>query len=318
MPRAGKGDATSRCHSDGHTPIRLISQRWVHLELRSATILDVADRDSLRATFEVAADLYDRARPEYPDTLFDALIELTDARPGDHVLEIGCGTGQATRPLSARGLRITCLEIGARLAALARENLGQYEGVHVINESFEAWRPPLGTTYDLVIAATSWHWIDPVVKYRKAWELLRPGGNLAFWSATHVFPDGGDPFFHDLQEVYVEIGEGMAPEDTLARPSELSDDVAEIEATGLFERVSVRRFDWEIAYDAQGYIDLLETFSGHIAMQPWQRERLFAEIRQRLAARPDGRLRRHWGVVLHVARRRDDPQSVSHIARSEP
>ena len=68
--------------------------------------------------------------------------------------------------------------------------------------------------------------------------------------------------------------------------------------------VEIRQYDWEIAYDADGYIELLETFSGHIAMAPWQRERLYGEIRRRLAARPDGVLRRHWGAVLHIARRR--------------
>ena len=62
----------------------------------------------------------------------------------------------------------------------------------------------------------------------------------------------------------------------------------------------VGQYDWEVVYDADGYIDLLETFSGHIAMEPWQRERLYAEIRQRMAARADGRVRRHWGAVLHV------------------
>jgi hypothetical protein len=62
-----------------------------------------------------------------------------------------------------------------------------------------------------------------------------------------------------------------------------------------------------VRYDAEGYIDLLETFSGHIAMRPWQRERLYAEIRRRLAERPDGLLRRHWGAALHVASRIDGP-----------
>ena len=65
------------------------------------------------------------------------------------------------------------------------------------------------------------------------------------------------------------------------------------------------QFDWEVTYDAESYIDLLETFSGHIAMQPWQRERLYAEIRRRLGERPDGLLCRHWGAALHVAGRRD-------------
>jgi hypothetical protein len=86
-------------------------------------------------------------------------------------------------------------------------------------------------------------------------------------------------------------------------PAARKDDRAEIEATGLFDEITVRQFDWEIVYDADRYIDLLNTFSGHIAMQPWQRERLYGEVRRRLSARPDGRLRRHWGAALHVAHR---------------
>ena len=64
---------------------------------------------------------------------------------------------------------------------------------------------------------------------------------------------------------------------------------------------AVRHVDWETTYDADGYLALLDTFSGHIAMAPAARERLYGEIRRRLALRPDGRLRRHWGAVLHVA-----------------
>jgi hypothetical protein len=65
----------------------------------------------------------------------------------------------------------------------------------------------------------------------------------------------------------------------------------------------VRRFQWEIRYTAADYIRLLKTFSGHIAMEPWQRDRLYGEIRRRLALRPDGLVGRHWGGVLHVARK---------------
>ena len=74
--------------------------------------------------------------------------------------------------------------------------------------------------------------------------------------------------------------------------------------------VHVRHFDWEQVYDAEGYIELLNTFSGHIAMQAWQRDRLYGEIRRRLAARPDRSLRRHFGAVLHVARRREAAQGA--------
>jgi SAM-dependent methyltransferase len=61
-------------------------------------------------------------------------------------------------------------------------------------------------------------------------------------------------------------------------------------------------FDWTVDYGAEAYINLLRTFSGHIAMAPADRERLFTKIRQRLARRPSGTVRRGWGTVLHIAR----------------
>ncbi len=103
--------------------------------------------------------------------------------------------------------------------------------------------------------------------------------------------------------MYDEINEGMPPPAGFARPGELADSTAEIGASGLFTDVAVRLFDWEIRYTAESYIRLLKTFSGHITMADWQQDRLYGEIRRRLAARPDGQLRRHWGAVLHVARR---------------
>jgi len=151
------------------------------------------DRQRLAATFDSAADLYQQARPEYPQQLFDTLVEVAGLQPGDRLLEVGCATGKATLPLARRGYRITCIEIGAELAAAARGNLADFAHVDVV----------------------------------------------------------------------------------------------------------------ESAYDADGYLRLLDTFSGHIAMEPWQRDRLYGEIRRRLGQRVDGRLRRHWGAVLQVARRGD-------------
>jgi SAM-dependent methyltransferase len=264
-----------------------------------------AERERLRETFDRASDLYDRARPDYPDELIDRLVALSALQRGDLLLEIGCGTGKATLPLAKRGFRIICLELGTQLAAVARAKLSDHPDVRVRQGRFEDLEPPDGQHFDLVFAATAWHWVDPAVGYRKAWDLLRPAGHLAFWGATHVFPEGGDPFFFEIQDVYDEIGERLPPGTSWPKPGELDEQGSEIEASELFDVVDVSHFDWEIVYDADGYIDLLNTFSGHIAMQPQQRDRLYSEIRRRLAARRDGRLRRHWGAVLHIARRRE-------------
>jgi SAM-dependent methyltransferase len=261
-------------------------------------------RKRLRRTFESVAGQYQGARPEYPAALYDDLLAVTGLAPGDRILEIGCATGKATLPLARRGYGVTCIELGSDLAQAARANLAGYD-VSVVEGTFESFRPPAGGPFGLVFAATAWHWIDPAVRYQRAWAALRPGGHLAFWAAEHVFPDDGDPIFAELQHVYEEIGESRPSDAVRPRPGELQSEADGIEASGLFSVVQVRQFDWEVVYTAEQYIALLDTFSNHIAMADWQRERLFSWIRTTLAGRPDGTLRRHWGAVLHVARRRD-------------
>ena len=265
------------------------------------------DREFLRNTFDEAAATYERFRPSYPDALYNDLISLTNLETDSRLLEVGCGPGIATRPLARRGFKVTCLELGHELAELARQSLAEYD-VRVETVAFEHWIPP-PEPFDLVYAATAWHWIDPTVKYQRAWNVLRPGGHLAFWEALHVFPEGGDPFFKEIQDVYSSIlGESTALR--WPRPGELPENLDEIKSSGLFDVIAVRHYDWETIYTAEEYIGLLNTFSGHIAMADWQRDRLYSEIRRFLASRPanpecpSGSVRRHWGCVLRIARKR--------------
>ncbi|MGH9223954.1 MAG: class I SAM-dependent methyltransferase [Acidimicrobiales bacterium] len=178
---------------------------------------DAADRGRLAATFDSAAALYQRARPEYPQAICERLLEVTGLEPPARLLEVGCATGKATLPLARLGFRITALEPGAALAAAARANLCGYD-VDVVEARSEDWEPD-GAVFDLVFAATAWHWVDPGVRYSKAAAVLRPGGHLALWGARHVIPYSGDPFLGEIQAVYDEIGEGLPPGvgDTTAR-----------------------------------------------------------------------------------------------------
>jgi len=266
------------------------------------------DRRRLGTTFDRAAHLYQDARPDYPELLFDRLFELAGLEPGDRILEIGAGPGKATLPLTLarRGLQITAIEPGRSLAAQARVNLAGYP-VEVVETRFEDWTGGR-REYAAIVAATAWHWLDPGQRYKLADKALRPGGHLATWGAEHVFPPDGDSFFAEIQEVYDAIGEGLPEGAPRPAPGELPDRTAEIEASGLFDVVAIEHLDWTVDYDAEAYIRLLSTFSGHIAMPPERREQLFSEVRHRLSLRPSGQLRRGWGAVLHVARRREDPR----------
>jgi len=265
-----------------------------------------AGRRHLKTTFNEDAQLYDRARPKYPARLFDDLVALAGVERGARLLEIGCGTGQATVPMAERGFRITCVELGENLAAVARRNLAPYPKVRVITAPFEAWDAG-GERFDLVYASQAWHWLDPEVSYAKAAGLLSPRGALAINDVEHAFPADADRFFFDIQDVYGEIGEEY-PDDEWPPPlpEDVPDMREEIQATGLFGDFQSRRYVWEMMYSADEYINLMNTFSGHIAMGAEKREYLYRNVRERINARADPRVRRHWLAILNVARKVSD------------
>ena len=128
--------------------------------------------------FDGIAAEYDRRRPTYPDELVDQACEVAGIGSGDRVLEVGCGSGQLTRGLAARGLHVTALEPGKSLMALARQNLEGAGRVEFLNAQFEdAWLPR--QQFQAVFSASAFHWVDPKVSWQKAADVLVPGGTLA-------------------------------------------------------------------------------------------------------------------------------------------
>ena len=126
---------------------------------------------------EIAAE-YDRHRPAYPDELVDQACQVAGIGSGDHVLEVGCGSGQLTRGLVARGLHVTAVEPGKSLIALARQNLEGAAGVEFVNAQFED-ALLAREQFQAVFSASAFHWIDPEVSWQKTADVLVPGGTLA-------------------------------------------------------------------------------------------------------------------------------------------
>jgi SAM-dependent methyltransferase len=128
--------------------------------------------------FNRVAAAYDRHRPTYPERLIDLACKLAGLDRGDQVLEIGCGTGQLTRSLLARGLRITAIEPGAQLAGLAQRRLGGTGEMELVNARFEDARLP-HEHFRAVFSASAIHWVDPDVGWQHAADALLPDGTLA-------------------------------------------------------------------------------------------------------------------------------------------
>jgi SAM-dependent methyltransferase len=262
----------------------------------------MTDRTSLRATFNEDAELYDRARPTYPPGLFDDLVQLAGLRPGARIVEVGPGTGQATAPLAERGLEIVAVELGEALSAVARRNLAVFENVQVVVAPFESWKPEQAD-FDALVAFTAFHWLDPEVRYEKSAAVLRAGGALAVVGGQHVLLEGGDPFFGEVQADYDAVDpsdDNRAP----GHPDEIQDLAAEIAASRYFDNVAARRYLWDTTYTADEYIALLDTFSGHRALEPDRRRCLYERIHRRIEARPGRKVTKTLLATLNIARKR--------------
>ncbi len=256
-----------------------------------------------RALFDTVAELYDRARPAYPPEVFDDLAELAGLREGARVLEIGCGTGQATLPLARRGYRITAVELGANLAAIARRNLAAYPDVEVVATAFEDWPLP-SERFDLVFAATAFHWLDAAPALRKIAAALRPGGSVAILSGGHV-AGGTSRFFVDVQECYERHMPGTPPGLRLGRAEGLPVGAPEIDASGLFEAVRSRRYVWLREFTTHTYLDELGTYSSHLALDEKHRSALLSCIAALIDGRYGGRITKAYVTDLDVARVRN-------------
>lgn len=251
-------------------------------------------------SFDRVADDYDRARPAYPPELFDDLVTLTALPPGGRVLEIGCGSGVSTVPLAARGYEILCVEMGRDLAQVAARNLATYPRAKVVAARFEDWPAPLAP-YDLVMAATAFHWLDPAVAYPKVAAALKPGGCLGVFWNRHVAaePDG---FFHRVQPIYERYAPSLAGF-TLPTASEVPSGLPRLPESGLFEVRHTRRYVWRVAYEADEYVRLLGTYSDHLALDEGARERLFRELHSFIVEGFGGRVEKQYLSVLVVAGR---------------
>ena len=255
----------------------------------------------LRRIFDEDARLYDRARPDYPAAVIADLVELTGLGPGSRVVEIGPGTGQATRALAATGAAVTAIELGPELAAVLRENV-RGSDVEVVTGAFEDWTPP--EPVDLVASFTAWHWVDRAVRADRVRSALRPGGWFATVTTAHV-RGGTVDFFTRAQECYLRWDPATDPDEPFLSPDELPEVVDEIDDDQRFAPAVRRRHVRDLTYTADDYLAVLGTYSGHRALPPRRRDGLLRCLRTLIDDRHGGTITKSYLHELRVARVRD-------------
>ena len=285
-----------------------------------------ADRRRFGTVFDEVADEYDRHRPPYPDVLIDRACEVAGIEPGTPVLEVGCGTGQLTRSLLARGLRVTAVEPGLQLIALARDRLADAGEVQFVNARLED-APLPRAHFRAVFSASAIHWIDPDVSWRRAADALVDCGTLALVSYFGLDEPRSAADQHALRDAMARIAPGLAAvwptyrdlDVTLAgvaaRRSNVSQiwawlgsyEIARRYAGRLFDKANVATVPTLLEHTGQELNALLRTMSFWALLSPRQRDALVAEndaLHQRLG-RP---IRSSTLACLLTARRAPRPR----------
>ena len=253
-----------------------------------------------RLVFGEVADIYDRARPGYPNSVVDEVISRARLQE-PRILEVGCGTGKATVPFAARGYAVMALEPSDEMAAVARRNCVLFPNAEVVVSSFEEWPVSVGA-FDIVICATAWHWVQPEVRLEKAHAVLGTDGVLALFWHRPDWP--GTPLRRSIDAVYDDVAPdlgarlpGMSPQDVGRRLC-----VEQLESFDGFGTVEHSRHPWQRDYSRDEYLDLLATQSDHRLLEPSTRRRLFDGV-GRAIEDAGGILPVEYTVELYCARK---------------
>ncbi|GAA0268460.1 class I SAM-dependent methyltransferase [Actinomadura nitritigenes] len=265
-----------------------------------------SNRRDLGRVFNEVPELYDRVRPRYPDEMFSDLVTVTGMSEWSSVLEVGCGTAQATRSLAALRCSVTAIEPGAEMAALARQRLATFGNVEVETSTFEDW-DDRGRRFDVLVAASAWHWVDPSIGWQRAHDVLRPGGWMALLGNVVVRRPGEAEVYAETADLHERFSPG-SPD--WGHPP-LEDDVRTTDGGwgladgpgGLFGPTIVRWYPTVQWFNGNGFADLLRSTSVYRKLDRDIREPLLDAIAEHIRTRMGDRASRRYLSFLRIGQR---------------
>ncbi|MDV6260485.1 class I SAM-dependent methyltransferase [Rhodococcoides yunnanense] len=241
-------------------------------------------------TFGRVAEDYDRARPGYPAELYADIATGGRLR----VLEAGAGTGKATVAFAELGASVVAVEPDSEMADVVRRRT-EHLDVEVQVSRFEecAVEP---ASFDVVVAAQAWHWVNHEQGAAVAARALVPGGALRLW--WNMPGDLGGPAWDAVRAAYDATEPEAAP--LLARSLGAQSESTVPRADG-FGPWSSSTYRWVQRYTADEFCAMAATYSGHLILDDERRSEVLNSVHA--AITEYGHVDYHYVTQMMTARR---------------
>jgi trans-aconitate methyltransferase len=165
----------------------------------------------LKEAFNIKAKQYEISRPKYSKNIFRTIIKYKNLNNESNILEIGCGTGQATQLFINLNSKMQCLDIGENLIQIANNKFSNNKNIEFIKVQYEEYNCSI--KYDLIFSATAYHWIKQPEGDIKKESILKDDGIFALFGNVHINQD--EELFLDSKEIYTKyLGERKKQNDT--------------------------------------------------------------------------------------------------------
>jgi len=238
----------------------------------------------LEWTFDTVSDKYAKFRPGYTEELYKTIFDYVTLDHSAKAVEVGIGGGQATLPILQTGCELTAVEYGENFSRLCKEKFKEYQKFSVITDKFENVMFA-DAKYDLVYSASAFHWIPEEIGYSKVYAMLKNGGVFARF-ANHPYRDKGNPVLSkeidDLYARYYYKYYGKERETIKEYTEEEAAQRAQIAAKYGFVDIKYALFHRTRTFSAEEYIELLGTYSDHIAIEETLRKEFFEKIEEKI------------------------------------
>lgn len=236
----------------------------------------------LEWTFDTVASTYEKLRPGYVEELYQALFDYISIDESSNVVEVGSGRGQATAPMLKIGCQLTAVEYGEQFSELLKDKFKGYRNFSVITGKFEDTVFE-ENAFDLVFSASAFHWVPEKLGYEKVFSMLKNGAVFARF-ANHPYRDKGKPaLLKEIDEIYDEYYNkfyNKNREVLTEYTEEQAKDRAMIASKYGFTDIQYALFHRERIFSAKEYIELLGTYSDHIAIEETIRMKFFSKIEE--------------------------------------